>query len=120
MNGCRIWTISLAPSVMAAREFARQANVVGRSRRVSGSDECVMDVHSVYDLTSKWLPVRTKPQQNATRLGTLSHRTRDLVNLTEDDRARYLAEALEQADGIPGAFVHLLGMDSVRSRTRCS
>ncbi len=36
----------------------------------------------------------------------------ELVDLMEDDRARYTAESIEQADGIPSYFMHLLGIDS--------
>jgi len=38
----------------------------------------------------------------------------ELVDLMENDRDRYMAEALEQADGIPRYFMQLMAMDAGR------
>jgi hypothetical protein len=104
-----------APSILAAREFAREHG------------QWQMDVGVVNDsvlpdsglLGAGWL----LPDHLKWRIGGantaasawtfINGELEELIDLMEDDRGRYLAESAEQADAIPAFFVHLLAMDSV-------
>jgi membrane-associated phospholipid phosphatase len=104
-----------APSVLAGREFARQH---ARWRHADADGNLAKDIDSL--VGARWLRrsdvawYAADDADDATRaaawaairreLGTLD----DLMQIT---RARYQAECLAQADGIPRYFMHLLAMD---------
>jgi hypothetical protein len=115
--GLRFWTLPFdpqltewlqdldlaAPSTMAAREFAHQYAKWQFDEATLTS--APIDWMKASDLA--WKSTNPTTAWNAIK-GELD----ELVDLMDDSRERYLAEALAQADGIPQYFIHLLGIDS--------
>jgi len=116
--GLRFWTLAFdtqliewlqdvdisAPSIMAAREFAMQSQLWQFDADTLVTNKWMLSEHL------GWNPSATVTAANAWKF--INSELDELVDLMEDDRGRYLAEVAEQADGIPGYFMHLLAMDS--------
>jgi hypothetical protein len=119
--GLRFWTLPFdpqltewlqdldmaSPAVMAAREFASHhpSWQLGDTQLVANGWLKESDL--------AWKPGwKTATSPTAAQAWTFINGELDqLVDLMEDDRERYMAEALEQADGIPRYFVQLMALD---------
>ena len=100
-----------SPSVMAAREFASQHPLWQLNDAQLVANGWLKEP----DLGWKpgWKPGGTSP--TAAQAWTfISGELDQLVDLMEDDRERYMAEAFEQADGIPRYFTQLMALDHGR------
>ena len=90
-------------STLAAREFAsEQAKWQFDEAKLTSA---AVDWMKATDLA--W-----KSANAATAWNAIKGELDELVDLMDDSRERYLAEALAQADGIPSYFIHLLGIDA--------
>ena len=96
-----------APSIMAAREFAKEH---GKWQKPDGA--AMVAVQWLRPEHLEWLPVDNTPAAAKVAWDSINRELDELVDLMEDDRARYMAESIDQADGIPAYFMHLLAMDS--------
>ena len=98
-----------APSVMAAREFAR--HFVKWQLTEAVLTKAPYQWLTAADLS--WQSDGTAAK-DAAATAFVNGEIDQLVDLMEDDRERYMAEALEQADGIPRYFVQILAADRAR------
>ncbi|HRH85828.1 MAG TPA: hypothetical protein PLO41_03180 [Rubrivivax sp.] len=97
-----------APSILAAREFAAQHTSWQVDAATLDTRKWMRKAHM------KWAHPAFIGADDPTQAWTfIKGELEELIDLMEDDRGRYLAESLEQADAIPAFFVHLLAMDSV-------
>jgi membrane-associated phospholipid phosphatase len=96
-----------APSVMAAREFARHSATWQLTEAVLTAQKWL----TAADLS--WQSDGTAAQ-NTAATAFINGELDQLADSMEDDRERYMAEALEQADGIPRYFVQVLAADRMR------
>ncbi len=106
-----------APSVMATREFAHQhARWQAQALEDGGAGLCRPEAPGVPWIAAKDLAWRVdRASTRASRRAAwqaIQIELQDLVDLMEDDRARYLDEAWLQSDGIPMYFGHFLAIDS--------
>ena len=119
--GLRYWTLDFdpqltewlqdldmaSPSVMAAREFAAQ------SSKWQLSDAQLLAASWLKPGDLAWRSDGTAAGDAAAQV-VINGELDELVVLMEDDRERYMFEALEQADGIPRYFMQLMGIDQTR------
>jgi len=96
-----------APSILAAREFAKE---YGKWQMIDGAALVTADWLRPEHL--EWLPADNTAAAAQVAWNFINGELDELVDLMEDDRARYMAESIDQADGIPGYFMHLLAMES--------
>jgi hypothetical protein len=97
-----------APSILAAREFAKEH---GKWQMIDGA--ALVTAGWLRPEHLEWLPADGTAASAKLAWNFINGELDELVDLMEDDRARYMAESIEQADGIPAYFMHLLGMDAV-------
>ncbi|WP_457420647.1 hypothetical protein [Roseateles sp. P5_E7] len=105
-----------APSVMAAREFARHhKDWLAREDAVAGTDPGPSDIQRAFEGTKDLLTWRARDDDDATTRAAastvVSRELNEMVDLMRDDRMRYLEELAAQSGAIVPYFVHLMGIN---------